>query len=61
MTEHDKQAASCLLSSLYLSYERVLRAERTITPSARQNRLQRAKNNILSIMKSLEERKEVSR
>ena len=61
MTEHDKQAASCLLSSLYLSYERFLRAERTITPSARRNRLQKAKNNILNIMKSLEERKEVSR
>ena len=44
MTEYDKQAASALLSSLYLSYERVLRAERTITPSARQNRLQKAKN-----------------
>ena len=28
MTEYDKQAASALLSSLYLSYERVLRAER---------------------------------
>ena len=53
MTEYDKQAASCLLSSLYLSYERVLRAERIITPSARQNRLQKAKNNILNIMKSL--------
>ena len=61
MTEYDKQAASALLSSLYLSYERVLRAERTITPSARQNKLQKAKNNILNIMKSLEERKEVSR
>ena len=53
MTEYNKQAASCLLSSLYLSYERVLRAERTITPAARQNRLQKAKNNILNIMKSL--------
>ena len=53
MTEHDKQAAAALLSSLYLSYERVLRAERTITPTARQNRLQKAKNNILNIMKSL--------
>ena len=53
MTEDDKQAASALLSSLYLSYERVLRAERTITPMARQNRLQKAKNNILNIMKSL--------
>ena len=53
MTEHDKQAASALLSSLYYSYERVLRSERTITPSARQNRLQKAKNNILNIMKSL--------
>ena len=53
MTEHDKQAASALLSSLYVSYEGVLRAERTITPSARQNRLQKAKNNILNIMKSL--------
>ena len=61
MTEYDKQAASALLSSLYLSYERVLRAERTIAPAARQNRLQKAKNNILNIMKSLEERKEVSR
>lgn len=61
MTEYDKQAASALLSSLYLSYERVLRAERTITQSARRNRLQKAKNNILNIMKSLEERKEVSR
>ena len=50
MTEHDKQAASCLLSSLYLSYERVLRAERTITPTARQSRLQKAKNNILNIV-----------
>ena len=30
MTEHDKQAASCLLSSLYLSYERVLRDERKL-------------------------------
>ena len=54
MTEHDKQAAAALLSSLYLSYERVLRAERTITPTARQNRLQKAKNNILNIMKPLE-------
>lgn len=53
MTDHDKQAASALLSSLYLSYERVLRAERTITPSARRNKLQKAKNNILNIMKSL--------
>ena len=53
MTEYDKQAAAALLSSLYLSYERVLRAERTITPAARQNRLQKAKNNILSIMESL--------
>ena len=53
MTEHDKQVASCLLSSLYYSYERVLRAERTITPAALQNRLQKAKNNILNIMKSL--------
>ena len=53
MTEHDKQVASALLSSLYLSYERVLRAERTITPAARQNRLQKAKNNILNIMQSL--------
>ena len=53
MTEHDKQAASALLSSLYYSYERVLRSERTITPSARQNKLQMAKNNILNIMKSL--------
>ena len=61
MTEYDKQAASALLSSLCLSYERVLRAERTITSSARQNRLQKAKNNILNIMKSLEERKEVSK
>ena len=60
MTEHDKQAASALLSSLYLSYERVLRAERAITPSARQSKLQKAKNNILNIVKSLEERKEVS-
>ena len=53
MTEHDKQAAAALLSSLYLSYERVLRAERTITPSTRQNKLQKAKNNILNIMESL--------
>ena len=53
MTEYDKQAASCLLSSLYLSYERVLRAERIITPTARRNKLQKAKNNILNIMKSL--------
>ena len=52
-TEYDKQAASALLSALYLSYERVLRAERTITPSARRNKLQKAKNNILNIMKSL--------
>ena len=61
MTEHDKQAAAALLSSLYLSYERVLRAERTITLTARQNRLQKAKNNIINIMKSLKEGKEVSR
>ena len=53
MTEHDKQAASALLSSLYLIYERVLRAERAITPFARRNKLQKAKNNILNIMKSL--------
>ena len=30
MTEYDKQAAAALLSSLYLSYERVLRAEREL-------------------------------
>lgn len=53
MTEYDKQAASALLSALYLSYERVLRAERTIKPQARQNKLRMAKNNILNIMKSL--------
>ena len=52
-TERDKQAASALLSSLYLSYERVLRAERTITPTARQNKLRMAKNKIAIIMKSL--------
>ena len=53
MTEYDKQAASALLSALYLSYERVLRAERTIKPQVRQNKLSKAKNNILNIMKSL--------
>lgn len=52
-TEYDKQAASALLSSLYLSYERVLSRERTIKPQARQNKLRTAKNNILNIMKSL--------
>lgn len=57
MTEHDKQAASCLLSSLYLSYERVLRAERIITPAARRNKLQKAKNNILSIIKHINKRR----
>ena len=53
MTEYDKQAASALLSALYLSYERVLSRERTIKPQARQNKLRMAKNNILNIMKSL--------
>lgn len=53
MTEYDKQAASALLSSLYLSYERVLSRERTIKPQARRNKLSKAKNNILNIMKSL--------
>ena len=53
MTEHDKQAASALLSSIYLSYERTLMRERTIKPQARQNKLRMAKNNILNIMKSL--------
>lgn len=53
MTEYDKQAASALLSSLYLSYERVLSRERTITQNVRQNKLRTAKNNILNIMKSL--------
>lgn len=53
MTEYDKQAASALLSSLYLSYERVLSRERTIKPQVRQNKLSKAKNNILNIMKSL--------
>ena len=53
MSEYDKQAASALLSALYLSYERVLKRERTITPNARRNKLSKAKNNILNIMKSL--------
>lgn len=53
MTEYDKQAASALLSSLYLSYERVSSRERTIKPQVRQNKLSKAKNNILNIMKSL--------
>ena len=52
-TEYDKQAASALLSALYLSYERVLKRERTITPTARQNKLRMAKNKIAIIMKSL--------
>ena len=52
-TEYDKQAASALLSALYLSYERVLKREQTIMPNARQNKLRMAKNNILNIMKSL--------
>lgn len=52
-TEYDKQAASALLSALYLSYERVLKRERTIKPQARQNKLRMAKNNIMNIMKSL--------